>query len=81
MTGNKYCQVSFSCASKVVKKGSEILMTGKAYNNRVITEWLAWVLPDVARANPGDEMLQYIHLAMSLISKLAWLQRIVLDYQ
>lgn len=27
-------------ASQVVKKGGQLLMTGKAYNNRCIAEWL-----------------------------------------
>ena len=41
------------CACKVVKKNGEVLMTGKAYNNRCIQLWLEKVM----RSAAGD----YLH--------------------
>ncbi len=53
-------------ATKIVKKNDEILMTAKAYNNRVILEWLSHVLGE-AKAHLPDERVPIMHLAMKLV--------------
>ena len=42
--------------AKVVKKGGQIMLTAKAYNGRVIVEWLSRCLQDCAQ-NHADERL------------------------
>lgn len=54
-------------AAKILKKHDEILMTGKAFNNRVILEWLAHILK-AARINAPDPRVEYMFLAMMLDS-------------
>ena len=51
--------------TKIVKQHNEILMTAKAYNNRVILEWLATVLRE-AHVQAADPRVHMIFLAMIL---------------
>ena len=51
--------------TKIVKQHNEILMTAKAYNNRVILEWLADVLRE-AHVQAADPRVRMMFLAMIL---------------
>lgn len=51
-------------AAKVVKKGGEILMTGKAYNNRCIQQWLEKVMRDAAAVYPDHELIGHMSVCM-----------------
>ena len=53
------------CTIKVVKKASQLLMTGKAYNNRVIAEWLHDVVQR-ARGSSTDPRMPLAYLCMIL---------------
>lgn len=50
--------------SEVVKKGGEILMTGKAYNNRCIQLWLSSVMRVAAESYPAVERLAEMSVCM-----------------
>lgn len=53
----------------VLKKGQEVLLTAKAYNNRVICSWLAHVL-DRAQSIPGcDDRIPCMFTAMNAMSR------------
>ena len=51
---------------KVQKSGGEIVFTLKAYNGRVVTEWLAHCLADAASKPHDDERIPMTHVAMML---------------
>jgi len=53
------------CADEVVKKGGQLYMTGKAYNNRCIAEWLHNVTERHWRQS-SDPRAPLAHLLMSL---------------
>ena len=48
------------------KSGGEIVFTLKAYNGRVVTEWLAHCLADVASKPHDDERIPMTYVAMML---------------
>ena len=50
----------------MAKSGGEILWNLKAYNGRVVTEWLAHCLQDAASRPFQDERLPFTYLAMKL---------------
>lgn len=53
-------------AHQVLKKGGEVLMTGKAYNNRCIQLWLEKVMRDAAAAHPLNERIAHMSVCMML---------------
>ena len=55
-----------SSSTEVAKSGGEILFTLKAYNGRVVSEWLAWCLGDAVRGGYPDERLPMTHVALKL---------------
>ena len=54
------------CVTEVAKSGGEVLWNLKAYNGRVVTEWLAHCLQDAASRPFQDERLPFTSLAMKL---------------
>lgn len=54
------------CAAEIQKNGGEIQFTLKAYNGRVVTEWLAHCVGDAASRPYQDERLPLNHVAMTL---------------
>lgn len=54
--------------SKLVKKNGEVMLTGKAYNNRVLTQYLAEKLCTVHAGipNPADDRLALAFLCLNL---------------
>ena len=52
--------------TEVAKSGGEVLWNLKAYNGRVVTEWLAHCLQDAASRPFQDERLPFTSLAMKL---------------
>ena len=48
--------------AQVVKRDNEVKLTAKAYNNRILVEWLARVAKKAADLRPQDERLrcQYV---------------------
>ena len=55
----------FGASTEIVKKHNEILMTGKAYNNRCILEWLADVLSE-QQLHAANDRVPLMFLAMML---------------
>ena len=53
-----------SSSTEVAKGGGEILFTLKAYNGRVVSEWLAWCLGCAVRGGYPDERLPMTYVAM-----------------
>ena len=51
---------------EVCKKSGDILFTGKAFNNRVVMEWLAHCLRQHVQQNYTDERIPCMTLAMIL---------------
>lgn len=51
--------------AQVIKKGGEILLTAKAYNNRCIMEWLRDVMQR-AYQQSGDPRMPLAYLCMNL---------------
>ena len=51
----------------MVKKDGQLLMTGKAYNNRVIAEWLHDAVKR-ARGSSTDPRMPLTYLCMILLS-------------
>ena len=58
-----------SFQTKLVQKNGEVSLTGKAYNNRVITGWLAEELRSAASRGvvDGDTILSLTHLCVTLV--------------
>ena len=56
---------------KVQKSGGEIGFTLKAYNGRVVTEWLAYCLADAASKPHDDERIPMTYVAM-MLSLIKW---------
>lgn len=44
-------------SAKVEKKNGQIIFTAKAFNGRVVLEWISRCMPDLARQNPDDQRL------------------------
>ena len=59
--------------AKVVKKGGQIMLTAKAYNGRVILEWLSRCLQDCAK-NHDDERLALLSSCACLALKFSTVQ-------
>lgn len=57
-------QLSHFCHFKVVKSSDEILMTGKAYNNRCIQLWLEHVMRTAAAMHTSDERIGHMSVCM-----------------
>lgn len=59
------CSAVYAILAEVVKKDGQLLMTGKAYNNRVIAEWLHDVVRRVRR-NSADPRMPVAYVCMML---------------
>lgn len=56
------------------KKNGEILFTLKAFNGRVVTEWLSECARQAVAGPFDDERLEMTHLAMYLSCLVMWFQ-------
>ena len=49
-----------------MKKGNEIKLTAKAFNNRIIVEWLARAAKRAADRHPDEEVLRCQYVCVQL---------------